>query len=131
MLLMPMRATGVTPDEIHHLTISEQRELTPREYLYANAGDDAETLDRLITCESGWKMIPNSTGASTAFGYAQFLDSTWRSTRKRMGLDQTLGSRENPTEHIDALIFLWDEGRGSAHWNESKFCWQRTLSVPR
>lgn len=68
-------------------------------------------------------MVPNASGISSAFGYAQFLDGTWRWTRKAMGLDPSLESRTDPFEHLDALVYLWDGGRGAGHWTESRGCW--------
>lgn len=98
---------------------------SPKEYLYATAGDQAPVLDRVITCESGWKVdIKNKT--STASGLAQFLDSTWINTRARMGKpDPLLLLKHDWKEHIDTTVFLWDSGRGAGHWLESKSCWNK------
>ncbi len=94
----------------------------PKEYLYLKGGIYASKLDRVISCESGWNVnARNST--STASGLAQFLASTWISTRLRMGLDTSLSLRFDYKEMIDTTIFLWDEGRGASHWNASRFCW--------
>lgn len=127
-LLLPGKAAGEEPDEpvvnsCRQTACSAPKPLTPKEYLYAHAGDQAKILDRVITCESGWKpTIKNK--SSSATGLAQFIDGTWRSTRIKMGLEPTLESRLDSYQHIDATIFLWDEGRGAGHWAESRPCWK-------
>ena len=109
-----------------YLPMSGTRTLSPREYLYKLAGDSAQILDRIIQCESGWRVdIKNK--SSSATGLAQFINSTWVSTRIKMGKDPDYKYRIDPYEHIDALIFLWDDGRGSSNWLESRPCWGRYL----
>ncbi len=105
-------------------TEDDWRRLEPRQYLYLRYPEVANKIDRIIKCEGAWRMVPNSQGLSTAFGYAQFLNGTWLETRRRMGLSIDLESRKDPYAHIDATVFLWDNGKGASHWSESFFCWR-------
>lgn len=103
------------------LPMAGPRQFTPKEYLYYVAPKDAPTLARIIQCESGWDPTIKNVGSS-ATGLAQFLDITWIRTRQRMGLPTDLGSRLDPYQHIDALIWLYAHD-GGVHWLESKHCW--------
>ena len=100
-------------------------ELTPRNHLFLAYGlsdKEAKLLDRVVVCESGWKpAIENA--SSTASGLAQFLDSTWRSTRQRMGKpDPDLLLKHEPYEHLDTFVWLY-RADGIRHWYASKGCW--------
>jgi len=46
-----------------------------------------QALDALATRESGNKNVPNAEGASTASGYWQMLDSTWKEAAKLASID--------------------------------------------
>ena len=107
---------------VNSLPLSEIREFTPKEYLYAHAGEWATTLDRLIQCESGWKPEAKSS-SSSATGLAQFITGTWVSTRTAMGRDPDPTLRTDPTEMIDTTLYLWNYGRGQSHWDASRSCW--------
>ena len=104
-----------------HISKTDWYRLEPRQYLYLRYPGTASRADRIIKCEGDWQMVPNSQGLSTAFGYAQFLNGTWLSTRQRMGLSVDLESRINPYEHIDATVWLY-EADGITHWLESQGC---------
>ena len=99
-------------------------DIGPKEYLYLHASDQATILDRLIKCESGWKTEAKSK-TSSATGLGQFINSTWLSTRSKMGRDTDLELRRNPYEMIDTILVLWDGGKGANHWLESRGCWAR------
>lgn len=122
-LLIPFTAEGETepflPQSSLQLSAINVDRLTPRQYLWLIAAEDetqARELDLLIRCESGWKMIKNRT--SSAYGYCQFLDSTWRNTEGRMGKDI---ERTDPYDAIDACVWLYSED-GITHWLESQGC---------
>lgn len=106
--------------------------LTPRQHLHLAYGlteAQARLLDRIIACESGFQpAIKNP--ASSASGLAQFLDSTWRTTRRRMGKpDDDLVLKHDPYEHLDTFVWLF-RADGTVHWLESARCWGG-LSTPR
>jgi len=106
------------------LPASGQRYISPREYLYLHAGKDATILDRMIKCESGWNPEARNKD-STATGLGQFLNSTWITTRKRMGYPTySLDDRTNSTIMLDTMIWLYQHD-GQRHWLESKPCWGR------
>lgn len=68
-------------------------------------------------CESGLRNVKNP--VSSASGYFQFIDSTWRTTT---GLPAP--ASEYPLEiQLDAFLTLWDGGRGASHWAPSRYCW--------
>jgi len=46
-----------------------------------------QALDAIAARESGNKNVPNAEGASTASGYWQMLDSTWKDAAKLAGID--------------------------------------------
>jgi len=134
LLLTPLQAVSMEepPDPVlteqgspNSLIPSAERDMTelrPRQYLYMKYGKaTARAVNGIIRCESGWKMVPNSSGKSSAFGYCQFLDGTWLSTRRRMGLPATIESRNDPYAHIDACVWLYQHD-GITHWLESQPC---------
>lgn len=92
---------------------------TPQEYLaqQCQAPDcDALLLSTIITCESSWRMVKNS--SSSAFGFFQIIDSTERTTPQ-----YAEGKRKfDPYTNIDMGIYLYAT-RGTNPWNESKGCW--------
>ncbi len=95
---------------------------SPKEYLYAKAGADAPLLDRIIQCESGYQAeIKNKNSSAT--GLAQFISSTWISSRRGMGLSEDLELRKNPYESIDTMLWLYKQA-GTQPWSESRSCWQ-------
>lgn len=88
--------------------------LTPKEYLYATYPEEAPLMDRIISCESGWRPEAKN-GSSSASGLAQFISSTWVSSRTRMGLDASLSLRFDPIENIDTAVWLLRK-EGPTHW---------------
>ncbi len=98
-----------------------QAMVLPKEYLRTRAteeGFDFQLLDRIVWCESHWRMIKNS--RSSAYGYFQILDGTERTTPQyKSGL-----SKKDPLVNIDMGLYLY-ETRGTSPWNESRRCWGR------
>lgn len=93
----------------------------PREYLRLEAeklGFDYTLLERIVDCESDWKMIQNS--KSSAFGYFQILDRTEKGTPQFKAGKTKFDALAN----IDMGLYLY--GRyGTQPWSESKPCWGR------
>lgn len=122
LLMMPRGtvAEEVSPPERLPPSVSDWRRLTPRQYLYARYEEEAPTLDKIIACESGWKADAKNS-ESTASGLAQFLDSTWISTRNAMRLAPDLAAKLDPYQNIDAAVFLYHQ-QGTRPWMASKGC---------
>ena len=75
---------------------------------------------RIISCESGWvRTAENPT--SSASGYFQFLDSTWRSTMIQMGLPLST-SKTDPIISLKAGMYLLSQS-GTSPWLSSESCW--------
>lgn len=75
-------------------------------------------LKRIGECESGFRMIPNHTGASSAFGIFQILKVHDRRAAS-MGV-----SRFTTEGNIRLAVALYEE-QGSKPWNASKHCWNK------
>lgn len=76
------------------------------------------TVEAIIACESGWD--PNAKNPkSTAYGYGQFLDSTWLYVQKKWGM---VLNRYDPRDQLYATRRLFEE-EGVVHWLESEACW--------
>jgi hypothetical protein len=124
--LLPRRVIADTAD-VHAAVIEEAVPeepdpipLSPRVYLYESYPEVAAEIDLVIKCESGWKSDAANT-TSSARGLAQFLASTWVSTRIAMGRDQDLDLRFDPYEMIDTTAFLYKRD-GPVHWLASVGC---------
>lgn len=102
------------------LKMAGPREFTPREYLWHIAPKLAPVLDRVARCESGWKMIPNSGGSSTAYGYFQILDGTARLTPQHAAG----GSKRDPYTNVEMAVWLAERDGVYAHWFPSYDCWK-------
>jgi LysM repeat protein len=88
----------------------------------ANAATPNQILEAIAFCESGNKNVPNSTGASTASGYLQIINGTWKayggSTPR--ALHASRGEQFQVGQRILA-------GQGLAAWSESRGCWQSKI----
>lgn len=94
--------------------------------LGAGTASAADNLDIIAQCESGNKNIPNSSGASTAGGYWQIVNGTWRAHGGTQfaptAMQATRAEQRIVAERIVAA-------RGSyADWNPSKPCWGGKIS---
>lgn len=81
---------------------------------------DPAMVLRIAKCESGLNYLSKNKN-STASGIFQFLNSTWSSTRKQMGVEKS--SQFNAQDNIDTAIWKIKNG-GIGAWNESKKCWK-------
>ena len=94
-------------------------EITPKQYFYQKAeeeGLNVDLLNRIITCESHWRMVQNA--KSSAFGYFQILDRTERSTPYYLQGK----TKKDPYDNIDMGLYLFKR-YGWQPWTESKPCW--------
>jgi hypothetical protein len=75
---------------------------------------DKELLRKIAACESGF----NATSFNAKHNYAgiyQFAESTWRVTRRQMGVDENPDLRFNPEEAIKTAAFKISRG-GVGAW---------------
>lgn len=77
-------------------------------------------MERIIFCESTWNCEAKNP-KSTAYGYCQFLDSTWEYVQKKWDIEL---DRNNPDEQLYACQRLLKE-EGWEHWEASKSCWDK------
>ncbi len=86
----------------------------------------------IVACESGnqvdltsrdWDAV-SRTGDTGAF---QFSDSTWQWLTKR-----TDRAKDAPQQiQLDTFYKLWDNGYGWRHWNSSKSCWSKWMTITK
>jgi hypothetical protein len=79
-------------------------------------GGRYQILKRIGECESGFQMIPNRTGASSAYGIFQIL-KVHDARAVKMGV-----SRFTAEGNIRLAMALFDE-QGTTPWDASKHCW--------
>ena len=99
--------------------------LTTPEVLLAYYTDqyqvDYELSYSIIACESQFDQFAQNPNSS-AEGYWQMLNSTWKTTMERMGLPTSTEKTAMPIS-IEAGVWLLSKD-GTVHWNESKQCWE-------
>mgnify|MGYP001610597194 CR=1 FL=1 len=77
-----------------------------------------ELMYCLVRNESGFRATAkNST--SSAYGYGQFITSTWKQWRKAMGEDMNLELRSDPQEAFHTMAWSLDKGYRN-HWAVNK-----------
>lgn len=104
-------------------TTTPPKPLTPVELVekYSEEfGANPKLAKAIVRCESEWNQYAKNPGSSAA-GYFQFIDSTWYSTLRRMGLPADT-SKFDPVLSIKAGVWLLAED-GSGHWYPSEHCW--------
>jgi len=74
----------------------------------------------IIQCESGNRNIPNSSGASTASGFFQFIDGTWRGLGGTQYASRAIGASFAEQLAIAEKAYAQS---GTTPWNASKSCW--------
>lgn len=102
------------------LTLDEARAKT-LEYA-AMYGVDPVVMTKIIACESGYNQFAKNS-RSTASGYGQFLASTWRSTARALGWDDSVSPFDGE-KNLQATAYLMSV-RGTSPWNSSRGCWSR------
>lgn len=82
----------------------------------------ASLMRAIIKCESGYNQLAKNARSSAA-GFAQFLDGTWRSAMKALGYDTAI-TQYDGAKNIQALAYVMST-QGTRPWNASKACWAR------
>lgn len=90
------------------------------DYFLEMYGADKALGKAIIRCESGFKRTVSNPGSS-ASGYWQFINGTWRSTMIRMGLPADT-DKHDPIISMKAGAWLLATD-GVSHWLESRPCW--------
>lgn len=87
----------------------------------AEATESANTdvLEIIAKCESGNKNV-NTVGGSTASGYLQILDSTWKAFGGTQYATRAIHANREEQFIVGARVLA---GQGIAAWNPSKSCW--------
>src|SRR4051812_8114712 len=89
---------------------------------------NSSILNAIASCESGGKNVRNSSGISTASGYWQIVNGTWKAHG---------GLKFAPTaiqatyeEQLQVASNILNGGQGLSAWSESKHCWSKKVGVP-
>lgn len=88
----------------------------------ANAATPNQILEAIAHCESGNRNVPNSTGASTASGYLQIINGTWKAYGG--ATSRALHASREIQFQVGQRILA---GQGLAAWSESRGCWQSKI----
>jgi resuscitation-promoting factor RpfA len=90
----------------------------------AEAASTTQILEAIAHCESGNRNVPNSTGASTASGYLQIVNGTWRAYGGTQYASRALGASRAEQFAVGHKIL---QGQGLGAWSESRRCWQSKI----
>lgn len=83
-------------------------------------------LEIIAECESGNRNIPESTGTTTASGYWQIINGTWRGNGGEEFAPRAIGASRDQQKVVASRIAAT---RGSyADWDPSKKCWGPKIS---
>lgn len=82
----------------------------------------------IIQCESGNRNVENSTGASTASGYFQFVNGTWRAFGGTEFSPRAIGANKEQQTIVANRAFARN---GLRDWNASRSCWGDDESIIR
>jgi soluble lytic murein transglycosylase-like protein len=90
---------------------------------YAAKYQVSSTIMRgIIKCESGYNQLAKNKRSSAA-GFAQFLDGTWKSAMKSLGYGLSF-TQYDGDKNLEALAYVLHT-QGTRPWNASKACWSR------
>ena len=106
----------------------------------AEAASPDSILAAIASCESGGKNIPtslvdsNGKRLSTASGYFQIVNGTWRAHGGLAFAPTALGATYAEQRQVAENILL--RGQGIGAWSESKNCWSKRIgkvpvSIPK
>lgn len=84
----------------------------------------SDTLEVIAKCESGNQNV-NTRGGSTASGYLQILDSTWRAFGGHEFASRAIHASRTEQFIVGQRIL---QGQGITAWNPSRSCWGGKVS---
>lgn len=91
-------------------------------YLEVASGQMPPILERIAFCESGNNHLAKNPNSS-ASGTFQFIDSTWKSTMRKMGLPENSDVFDEELNYKAAKFLFAEQGVGP--WLASRECWSR------
>jgi LysM repeat protein len=88
---------------------------------------NSSVLNAIASCESGGKNVRNSTGSSTASGYWQIVNGTWKAHGGLKFAPTAIQATYEEQLQVAQNIL---NGQGLGAWSESKHCWSKKVGVP-
>lgn len=96
---------------------------------YASTDSDTGILEAIAKCESGNKNVNNNTvRGSTASGYLQILDSTWKAFGGKEFAPRAIHASREEQFAVGARVLA---GQGINAWNPSRSCWGSKISTAK
>lgn len=105
-MVSPVSATYFPASPTARPLATIQDHLQEAAYIY---GVNPELMYCLVRNESGFRATAKNP-QSSAYGYGQFINSTWRQWRKAMGEDMGLELRSDPQEAFHTMAWALDKG---------------------
>jgi LysM repeat protein len=88
---------------------------------------NSSILNAIASCESGGKNVRNSSGISTASGYWQIVNGTWKAHGGlKFAPTAIQASYEEQLQVAQNIL----NGQGLGAWSESKHCWSKKVGEP-
>jgi muramidase (phage lysozyme) len=103
-------------------TIELSREQEFKLYLYDKVDYNHDMyiiFANIINCESSWNEKAKNKKTNAA-GFFQIIDTWWKETATKKGLDY----RNNWRDNIDMGMIIY-KTQGLSAWDESKSCWRK------
>jgi LysM repeat protein len=93
----------------------------------ANAVEETSVLEVIAHCESGNSNV-NTRGGSTASGYLQILDSTWKAFGGKEFASRAINASRAEQFIVGQRILA---GQGISAWSPSRSCWGSKISTTK
>src|SRR4051812_1671834 len=87
---------------------------------------NSSVLNAIASCESGGKNVRNSSGSSTASGYWQIVNGTWKAHGGLKFAPTAIQATYEEQFQVAQNIL---NGQGLGAWSESKHCWSKKVTV--
>jgi LysM repeat protein len=87
---------------------------------------NSSILNAIASCESGGKNVRNSSGSSTASGYWQIVNGTWKAHGGLKFAPTAIQATYEEQFQVAQNIL---NGQGLGAWSESKHCWSKKVTV--
>src|SRR3954468_6042787 len=88
---------------------------------------NSSILNAIASCESGGKNVRNSSGSSTASGYWQIVNGTWKAHGGLKFAPTAIQATYEEQLQVAQNII---NGQGLGAWCESNHCWSKKGGVP-